>query len=426
MNDGTESKFLSYLDESRRSFKNGDYINSLIQLEKSFDFANQKKEKEMIKLRILLRELVGDYVRALEDIKNYDISDKVVECVLLAWTGEYKRIQDYILSAIDGSNFNEIDLSKFMGLAGRRIDLLINNIDLEKTPPYDPIDEIENPECVVEHLLALNKCDLLRDIENKIIDSYPKKMVIDKLERYNSLDTLPKEHFDLFKDLTYVNGWLSIDEAWTLFYFSQQVPSKQKIVEIGAWKGKSTISLARGSLSGSKPKVHSIDIHEGLEGISGPTLNTFKDNLKSRDLLNNVEIHKDYSTVVGRSWEEGPIGLLFIDASHEYKDVLNDYLSWKEHLGEESFVLFHDANMKGPNKLIREKILNDSDMEPIGYMDSLFVFKKNTNSRDPSRDDFWDIFLSDREYAYEHWIDSQNNKIRKDIEKIFKDLESDL
>lgn len=415
-----------HLQESKRFFKKGDYIKSLIHLEKILDNRSYVNKKKIVKLRILLRELAGDYLGALEDIENFDILDRPIESLLLSWIGKQKRAKKLIFSVMDDPNCDHSDLRNMMGIGGRRLDLKINNIYLDSTSRYDPNDELFSSECVVEHLLCLNKCSFLRDIKRYIQVSWPRDDYINELEKANFLQSLPKKYNSLFEDLDEIDGWLSVDEAWILYTLSKRVPKPQQIVEIGSFKGKSTIPIARGTLLGSKTKIHSIDIHEGLEGISDSTLDDFKKNLEENNVLSQVDIYKNYSTVVGESWDRGKIGLLFIDASHEYEDVSDDYFTWKKHLGSGSFVIFHDANMHGPNKLIREIISNDSDLGALGYMDSLFVFKKGNKSNYDCSDDFWNNFLLDRRNAYENWIKSQDDSIKENIMQIYGSLERDL
>src|SRR5688500_180349 len=63
-----------------------------------------------------------------------------------------------------------------------------------------------------------------------------------------------------------VHGWLTADEGDLLFRLARNVTARMGvIVEIGSWKGKSTIFLARGSLAGSRVRVYAVDPHTGSE-----------------------------------------------------------------------------------------------------------------------------------------------------------------
>ena len=57
---------------------------------------------------------------------------------------------------------------------------------------------------------------------------------------------------DLLKEIKTIDGWLSPNEAELLFNLTKRNPYDGVIVEIGSWKGKSTVCLGRGSQQASK------------------------------------------------------------------------------------------------------------------------------------------------------------------------------
>jgi predicted O-methyltransferase YrrM len=63
-----------------------------------------------------------------------------------------------------------------------------------------------------------------------------------------------------------VPGWLTDAEGELLFNLAKSCSGKGVIVEIGSWKGKSTIWMARGSQAGHGVKIYAIDPHEGDSG----------------------------------------------------------------------------------------------------------------------------------------------------------------
>lgn len=58
-------------------------------------------------------------------------------------------------------------------------------------------------------------------------------------------------------------GWLTDKEGETLYSLAKNCKGNGVIVEIGSWKGKSTIWIANGSKSGNKVKIYAIDPHTG-------------------------------------------------------------------------------------------------------------------------------------------------------------------
>ena len=58
-----------------------------------------------------------------------------------------------------------------------------------------------------------------------------------------------------------VDGFLTDNEGELLHNFAKRCTSKGTIVEIGSWKGKSTIWLGNGSKKGNRATVYAIAPH---------------------------------------------------------------------------------------------------------------------------------------------------------------------
>ena len=61
--------------------------------------------------------------------------------------------------------------------------------------------------------------------------------------------------------IQHIDGWLTDEEAKLLYKLAKNC--KGVIVEIGSWKGKSTICMAKGSKAGNNVKIYAIDPHVG-------------------------------------------------------------------------------------------------------------------------------------------------------------------
>ncbi|GAH41399.1 unnamed protein product, partial [marine sediment metagenome] len=118
-----------------------------------------------------------------------------------------------------------------------------------------------------------------------------------------------------------IDGWLSDSEGELLYKLAKEVPSGQAIVELGSWKGKSTVWLAKGTEAGQRNEVYSIDPHSGTKAhVSEGEMNTYT------AFLTNLTKAGGQATVVplvttsekcARRWREG-VGLLWVDASARY------------------------------------------------------------------------------------------------------------
>ena len=63
--------------------------------------------------------------------------------------------------------------------------------------------------------------------------------------------------------LASVEGWLTDAEGELLFRLASRCTGRGVIVEVGSWKGKSTIALGRGSRAGVSATIHAVDPHAG-------------------------------------------------------------------------------------------------------------------------------------------------------------------
>ncbi len=147
-------------------------------------------------------------------------------------------------------------------------------------------------------------------------------------------------------------GWLTGNEALFLYKTAKKC-DKGCIVEIGSYKGRSTMFLAAGSRAGHFAKVYSIDTHDGGRWLREKTnlgdINTYDEfiaNLEAASLREYVNVIVNDSVVVAKSWI-GDIGLLFVDGDHFYESTLNDLLEWLPHVIKGGVVVIHDAIARG-------------------------------------------------------------------------------
>ena len=68
---------------------------------------------------------------------------------------------------------------------------------------------------------------------------------------------------DFKNDITKLGGWLTEAEGIFLYKTAKTISPKNVIVEIGSWKGKSTICLGKGVQDGNKAKIYAIHPHIG-------------------------------------------------------------------------------------------------------------------------------------------------------------------
>ena len=171
-----------------------------------------------------------------------------------------------------------------------------------------------------------------------------------------------------------VEGFLVPGQEKWLFQAARSLPEQDVIVEIGAYKGKSTASLALGCL-GSSRHVFSVDTFGGLyedvrntemaHKFEADFLKDWQRNMSRVGVLQHATALQGDSKDVAKKWAE-PIHLLFIDGSHKYEDVVTDFENFFPYVVKGGLVAVHDvtASWPGPYRAWREKInnlLDDTD-----------------------------------------------------------------
>jgi len=167
---------------------------------------------------------------------------------------------------------------------------------------------------------------------------------------------------------------LSNQEGYFLYRLAGRLPKEAVIVEIGSWKGRSTVWLAGGIKNNPRTRVFSIDPHYGEQKNNSKRANTFselKANISQAGLQNNVNVIRKTSEQANVDFDKR-IDLLFIDGAHEYEAVKQDYDIWSKKLNRNAWVVFHDATtLPGPWKVSRNNLLMSSRFENTGMLGSL-------------------------------------------------------
>jgi len=139
------------------------------------------------------------------------------------------------------------------------------------------------------------------------------------------------------------------DKEGELLYNLCRACKEGVIVEIGSWKGRSTIWLGWGAKEGNN-KVYAVDPHSGSPTEPGSTYEEFLENIKRAGLEETVVPIRRTSMEALKEWTF-PIGILFIDGDHKYEAVVNDFMGWGKFLVEGGSLAIHDTFvLEGPRK----------------------------------------------------------------------------
>ena len=141
------------------------------------------------------------------------------------------------------------------------------------------------------------------------------------------------------KDVYSLPGMLTYAEVDCLYHLGQFNQREGAIVEIGSWKGKSTIALALGAAKIHQEKIHAIDPHKVLpeEKYFEDTEAEFFANIKQAGIHNQVAPLIMTSEEAARGWTK-PIRLLWIDGDHRYESIKLDFALWEPHVVEGGYL----------------------------------------------------------------------------------------
>jgi predicted O-methyltransferase YrrM len=169
---------------------------------------------------------------------------------------------------------------------------------------------------------------------------------------------------ELSSRLEGVEGWLSDEEAETLFVLAKRCSGRGSIVEIGSHQGRSTICLGMGALAGHSPRIHAIDPR------SGKLLDAYRRNIAGAGVEGVVTTHCMTSAQAAAEIPaDEPVELLFIDGSHRYEMVALDFDLWVPRLIEGGYLAMHDTIGFGGSRRIADERVYRGD----GFADVRFV-----------------------------------------------------
>ena len=156
------------------------------------------------------------------------------------------------------------------------------------------------------------------------------------------------------------------------------LPMAGEILEIGSFKGKSTIILAKSVAAAGGSKMFACD-PLSLPSETDPTdadrdeLPTiFHRNLDQHGVSDMVQMHQMKSSELAGSWSL-PLRLLWIDGDHTYAGATQDVCLFQPHLVPGAVVCLHDVlhEHEGPIRAFMENILLSNSYGDCGICGSI-------------------------------------------------------
>ncbi len=147
-----------------------------------------------------------------------------------------------------------------------------------------------------------------------------------------------------------VEGWMTPGQARLLWDCGSEVKGGGRIVEIGSFRGRSLIVLAKSI--GPGVELLAIDPHagndrgpqefEGFEEQASEDNEVFERNLAEAGVRDRVEHVRAFShQAIDRF--QGEIDLLYIDGAHRFKPARDDIRRWRQRVAPGGHLLIHDS-----------------------------------------------------------------------------------
>jgi MMP 1-O-methyltransferase len=172
-----------------------------------------------------------------------------------------------------------------------------------------------------------------------------------------------------------IEGWLSDAQGRALYHAAALVNGRGAIVEIGSWKGRSTVWLAHGARR-ARARVIAIDPHvSSREDPRAKTLEAFRTNIARAGVEQDVEIMVMTAAAAARALR-GDVELLFVDGDHSFAGALADARTWLPRLVDSGTVMFHDvatSGYSGPRRVFQTMICRNHHFHRVRRVGSMMI-----------------------------------------------------
>lgn len=164
-----------------------------------------------------------------------------------------------------------------------------------------------------------------------------------------------------------IQGWVNDQAGWGLYQLARSHAPIPIIVELGSWRGRSTVWLGTAIVDRGEGSVYAIDRwdHQCQDVETERIVSKyppdhmflqFLETMQQNGLDKVVRPIRNDSHSAAAKWDiSHEIGLLFIDADHDYHAVRKDFENWSRFVVSGGFVVFDDVpSWPGPTQVSYE------------------------------------------------------------------------
>lgn len=165
-----------------------------------------------------------------------------------------------------------------------------------------------------------------------------------------------------------VDGYLYPHEAVYLFWLACTAPGEANVVEVGSFRGRSTLCLGAGARQRGGGRVYAVDPHEY------GTLGELRENIERFGFATEVEVVPERSVEVAARWHL-PVQAVFLDGDHTRDAVEADVRAWLPHVVPGGLLVIHDSTelsgFDGPRQVARDFCNVGEVFEAVGTLGSM-------------------------------------------------------
>ncbi|HEY0427281.1 MAG TPA: class I SAM-dependent methyltransferase [Pyrinomonadaceae bacterium] len=195
---------------------------------------------------------------------------------------------------------------------------------------------------------------------------------------------------NLLPEVAGVEGYLAPNEMRFLALLAAYPSAPTgEILEIGSFKGKSTVILAKSASLMRKTKVHAVDpmtapseTDPDLRGDAS-SFADFQKNIEAHGVADKIEFHRMFSYELAAVWNK-PLRLLWIDGDHTYKGTKLDFDGFEQYLAPGAIVAIHDVlhEFDGGIRVFMEDILLSPKFGACGFCGSIAWAQFNPDEKE--------------------------------------------
>lgn len=187
-----------------------------------------------------------------------------------------------------------------------------------------------------------------------------------------------------------IDGLTSEESCFLLYSLVKGMGVGGDVLEIGSFKGRVTVCLAKGLKERGQGKVYSID--SNLLGAK----EEFLQNISRNGVADRVVPYFANSARVNRGWCH-PLAFIWHDTDADYPVCVSDFVLWEPHLCVGGILAFSLANTPQVKRFAQDYLMASGRFERVTFEGPVvFAYKGKSAPRSPE----WRMGLTRTAYSF--------------------------